>query len=57
MELVEKACERYFNREPRNWKIPKEWEEDEKIAKYKIENLKEEISDFNEILEIMRGEE
>lgn len=24
---IEKACEKYFNREPRNWKIPKEWRE------------------------------
>lgn len=32
-------------------------EADGKIAKYKIENLKEEIEDFKEILEIMKGEE
>ena len=31
-------------------------ETDGKIAKYKIDNLKEEISDFKEILEIMKGE-
>lgn len=29
---------------------------DGKIAKYKINDLKEEISDFKEILEIMKGE-
>lgn len=29
---------------------------DGKIAKYKIENLKEEIEDFKEILEIMKGD-
>ena len=30
-------------------------EVDGKISKYKIENLKEAISDFKEILEIIRG--
>lgn len=24
---IEKACTKYFNREPRRWKLPKEWEE------------------------------
>lgn len=24
---IEKACEKYFTREPRTWKIPKEWKE------------------------------
>lgn len=32
-------------------------EADGKIAKYKIENLKEEIEDFKKILNIMKGEE
>lgn len=26
--IIEKACEKYFNRDPRNWKIPKEWREE-----------------------------
>lgn len=26
---IEKACEKYFNREPRKWKIPKEWKREE----------------------------
>lgn len=30
---------------------------DGRIAKYKIENLKEEIEDFKEILKIVKGEE
>lgn len=25
------ACEKYFNREPRRWKIPKEWKEDKEV--------------------------
>lgn len=25
------ACEKYFNRDPRNWKIPKEWKEDNEV--------------------------
>ncbi len=28
---IEVACEKYFNREPRNWKIPKEWKEDKEV--------------------------
>ena len=28
---IEVACEKYFNREPRNWKIPKEWKEDNEV--------------------------
>lgn len=24
---IEQCCEKYFNREPRNWKISKEWKE------------------------------
>lgn len=65
------ANERYKQLETKEQKVKEKLEEkiemledvldlcntDGKIAKYKIENLKEEISDFKEILKIMKGEE